>query len=53
MTPKSTNFTHELVCGATAGIAVDLGLYPLDTLKTRLQSKQGFRAAGGFRNLYR
>uniref|UniRef100_A0A0K0DJR0 S-adenosylmethionine mitochondrial carrier protein n=1 Tax=Angiostrongylus cantonensis TaxID=6313 RepID=A0A0K0DJR0_ANGCA len=42
-----------LVCGAGAGLAVDLGLYPLDTMKTRLQSKQGFVAAGGFRNLYR
>ncbi|CAJ0930505.1 unnamed protein product, partial [Mesorhabditis belari] len=51
--PNTPNITHELMCGATAGVAVDLGLYPLDTLKTRLQSKQGFRAAGGFRNLYR
>ncbi|KHJ78451.1 carrier protein PET8 domain protein [Oesophagostomum dentatum] len=41
-----------LVCGAGAGLAVDLGLYPLDTIKTRLQSKQGFLAAGGFRNIY-
>ncbi|KAK6027277.1 putative carrier protein PET8 [Ostertagia ostertagi] len=41
-----------LICGAGAGLAVDLGLYPLDTIKTRLQSKQGFIAAGGFRNIY-
>ncbi|KAJ1349794.1 hypothetical protein KIN20_005448 [Parelaphostrongylus tenuis] len=41
-----------LICGAGAGLAVDLGLYPLDTIKTRLQSKQGFRAAGGFSSLY-
>ncbi|WKY00090.1 hypothetical protein Q1695_014736 [Nippostrongylus brasiliensis] len=41
-----------LTCGAGAGLAVDLGLYPLDTIKTRLQSKQGFIAAGGLRNVY-
>uniref|UniRef100_A0A1I8AKW4 S-adenosylmethionine mitochondrial carrier protein n=1 Tax=Steinernema glaseri TaxID=37863 RepID=A0A1I8AKW4_9BILA len=51
-TPKS-EFVRWLVCGATAGLAVDLSLYPLDTLKTRLQSEVGFRAAGGCRNLYR
>ncbi|KAK4140922.1 mitochondrial carrier domain-containing protein, partial [Dichotomopilus funicola] len=28
-------------------------LFPLDTLKTRLQSHQGFFAAGGFRGIYR
>ncbi|KAK6332320.1 S-adenosylmethionine transporter [Orbilia brochopaga] len=28
-------------------------LFPLDTLKTRLQSASGFLAAGGFRHLYR
>ncbi|VDM83958.1 unnamed protein product [Strongylus vulgaris] len=41
-----------LICGAGAGLAVDLGLYPLDTIKTRLQSKQGFFAAGGFKHIY-
>lgn len=41
-----------LVCGAGAGLAVDLGLYPLDTIKTRLQSRQGFFAAGGFKHIY-
>ncbi|TKR75675.1 hypothetical protein L596_016930 [Steinernema carpocapsae] len=51
-TPKS-EFLRWLVCGAAAGLAVDLSLYPLDTLKTRLQSEAGFRASGGFRNLYR
>ncbi|CAJ0571529.1 unnamed protein product, partial [Mesorhabditis spiculigera] len=44
---------RELGCGAIAGIVVDFGLFPLDTLKTRLQSAQGFTAAGGFRHLYR
>ncbi|CAO4378502.1 unnamed protein product [Caenorhabditis nigoni] len=42
-----------LVCGATAGLAVDIGLYPLDTIKSRMQSKQGFIAAGGFKDVYR
>lgn len=27
-------------------------MFPLDTLKTRLQSSAGFRAAGGFRGIY-
>ena len=48
-----SNLLRWLVCGASAGLAVDLSLYPLDTIKTRLQSAQGFRAAGGFRNIYR
>lgn len=52
--------------GAVAGAVVDLVFYPLgtlevlvivmlivDTLKTRLQSPQGFFAAGGFQRLYR
>ncbi|KAI6244087.1 hypothetical protein M3Y99_00078800 [Aphelenchoides fujianensis] len=43
----------SLIAGASAGLAVDLGLYPLDTLKTRLQSREGFQKAGGFRSLYR
>ncbi|KAK1810099.1 hypothetical protein LTR12_015548 [Friedmanniomyces endolithicus] len=35
-----------------AGTTVDLSLFPLDTLKTRLQSATGFRASGGFRGVY-
>jgi solute carrier family 25 S-adenosylmethionine transporter 26 len=31
---------------------VDLSLYPLDTLKTRLQSSTGFLSSGGFRGIY-
>uniref|UniRef100_A0A8C4QBJ0 Mitochondrial S-adenosylmethionine carrier protein n=1 Tax=Eptatretus burgeri TaxID=7764 RepID=A0A8C4QBJ0_EPTBU len=38
--------------GGSAGVCVDLTLFPLDTLKTRLQSASGFRAAGGFRGVY-
>jgi len=43
----------SLLSGAIAGISVDVALFPLDTLKTRLQSPQGFVASGGFANVYR
>ncbi|KAF4658458.1 hypothetical protein FOL46_006949 [Perkinsus olseni] len=32
--------------------AIDIGLYPVDTIKTRIQSRQGFWATGGFRGVY-
>ncbi|KAK3102350.1 hypothetical protein FSP39_010726, partial [Pinctada imbricata] len=38
--------------GGAAGTAVDVSLFPLDTIKTRLQSKAGFFASGGFRGIY-
>lgn len=38
--------------GGCAGMCVDLTLFPLDTIKTRLQSQQGFHKAGGFRGIY-
>ena len=38
--------------GGVAGASVDLILFPLDTIKTRLQSPQGFNKAGGFRGIY-
>lgn len=41
-----------LLAGAIAGLLVDMSLFPLDTIKTRLQSSAGFRAAGGFSGLY-
>jgi solute carrier family 25 (mitochondrial S-adenosylmethionine transporter), member 26 len=43
----------SFLSGAVAGFAVDVSLFPLDTIKTRLQSPQGFSAAGGFRGIYR
>ncbi|CAN8104054.1 unnamed protein product [Discula destructiva] len=54
-TTTTTNppFTTALLAGGIAGTTVDLTLFPLDTLKTRLQSAQGFFAAGGFRGIYR
>lgn len=36
-----------------AGLSVDMILFPLDTIKTRLQSKSGFYKAGGFSGIYR
>lgn len=39
--------------GAAAGLAVDMSLYPLDTIKTRLQSKAGFWNSGGFTGVYK
>ncbi|XP_061252428.1 mitochondrial S-adenosylmethionine carrier protein isoform X1 [Bos javanicus] len=45
-------FTASLVAGGVAGVSVDLILFPLDTIKTRLQSPQGFYKAGGFCGVY-
>lgn len=46
-------FVTSLIAGGLAGTSVDVALYPLDTLKTRLQAKQGFKRAGGFSGLYK
>ncbi|KAJ8598591.1 hypothetical protein CTAYLR_001679 [Chrysophaeum taylorii] len=48
-----TTPVHALVCGGCAGFAVDVSLYPIDTIKTRLQAPQGFFKAGGFAGIYR
>jgi solute carrier family 25 S-adenosylmethionine transporter 26 len=50
---KTPAFSTALLSGALAGTTVDLSLYPLDTLKTRLQSSSGFLASGGFTGIYR
>ena len=47
------SFGVALVSGGVAGTVTDVALFPLDTIKTRLQSAQGFRAAGGFRGVYK
>lgn len=49
---NATPFFTALVCGGLAGTSVDVALFPIDTLKTRLQSPQGFLTAGGFRGIY-
>jgi len=46
-------FTTSLCAGAIAGLSVDCTLYPLDTLRARLQAPAGFVASGGFSSLYR
>ncbi|KAL0940593.1 mitochondrial s-adenosylmethionine transporter [Colletotrichum truncatum] len=53
MSSASPPFTTALLAGALAGTTVDLSLFPLDTLKTRLQSSAGFFASGGFTGIYR
>ncbi|KJY02361.1 mitochondrial carrier protein [Zymoseptoria brevis] len=45
-------YARSLLAGALAGSTVDISLFPLDTLKTRLQSSPGFFASGGFRGVY-
>ncbi|CAG7816967.1 unnamed protein product [Allacma fusca] len=39
--------------GSAAGTSVDVILFPLDTIKTRLQSSNGFSKSGGFAGIYR
>ncbi|KAG9232217.1 mitochondrial carrier domain-containing protein [Amylocarpus encephaloides] len=54
MAPQSPpSFTTALLSGGIAGTTVDLSLFPLDTLKTRLQSPSGFLVSGGFTGVYR
>lgn len=43
----------SLIAGGVAGIVVDVVLFPIDTIKTRLQSERGFIASGGFRGVYK
>lgn len=48
-----STYSRPLAAGALAGMTVDIALYPLDTIKTRLQSSRGFVASGGFSGVYR
>ncbi|KFD66541.1 hypothetical protein M514_01538 [Trichuris suis] len=52
MSSFERGFFASLFSGAFAGLAVDLALYPLDTLKTRLQSSAGLMSTGGFKSMY-
>lgn len=52
MSHEDPSFATSLMAGGLAGTAVDIALFPLDTLKTRLQSEAGFMASGGFRSIY-
>lgn len=46
------SFATALIAGGMAGTSVDVALFPIDTLKTRLQAPVGFLKAGGFRGIY-
>ncbi|XP_071947985.1 mitochondrial S-adenosylmethionine carrier protein-like isoform X1 [Antedon mediterranea] len=52
MSGLEPGFLVALASGGCAGVSVDIVLFPLDTLKTRLQSSQGFLRAGSFRGIY-
>ncbi|KAK2165305.1 hypothetical protein LSH36_52g06000 [Paralvinella palmiformis] len=52
MLENKDQFIPSLVSGSAAGLCTDLSLYPLDTIKTRLQSADGFFKSGGFRGIY-
>ncbi|KAJ6585573.1 mitochondrial carrier domain-containing protein [Mycena capillaripes] len=52
-TDSKPTFFQSLVAGGLAGTAVDLLFFPIDTIKTRLQSPQGFARAGGFKGIYK
>ena len=47
------SFLRAMASGAAAGTAVDISLFPLDTMKTRMQASEGFWKAGGFKGVYR
>lgn len=49
----SKEFVPALLSGSAAGACVDGVLFPLDAIKTRLQSPNGFLHAGGFRGIYK
>ncbi|GFR69286.1 S-adenosylmethionine mitochondrial carrier protein [Elysia marginata] len=51
-TNSITSYKTVLLAGGAAGTAVDSILFPLDTIKTRLQSQAGFRGSGAFKGLY-
>eukprot|EP01036_Dinobryon_divergens_P043671 gene43671-58170_t len=53
MSQKEPSFIVSLLSGGFAGTSVDVALYPLDTIKTRLQSAEGFWKTGGFRGVYK
>ncbi|KAI0736254.1 S-adenosylmethionine transporter [Fomitopsis betulina] len=50
---EGPTFVQSLAAGGLAGTAVDLLFFPIDTIKTRLQSSQGFARAGGLHGIYK
>lgn len=49
---KNNIYLTSLISGGMAGLVVDVVLFPIDTIKTRLQSERRFWRAGGFRGIY-
>eukprot|EP00397_Hematodinium_sp_SG-2012_P034810 GEMP01037372.1.p1 GENE.GEMP01037372.1~~GEMP01037372.1.p1 ORF type:complete len:269 (+),score=52.01 GEMP01037372.1:95-901(+) len=49
---EDTPFSMALLAGGCAGTSVDVALFPIDTVKTRLQAPEGFLKSGGFRGIY-
>lgn len=45
-------FYVSMLSGGVAGLVVDIALFPIDTIKTRLQSEKGLWRSGGFRGIY-
>ena len=51
--PIKEGLLLSLLSGGFAGLSVDVVLFPLDTLKTRLQAADGFIKSGGFKGIYK
>lgn len=49
---KPRPWYDPFVGGAVAGLTVDVALFPIDTVKTRMQAKGGLWANGGLKGLY-
>merc|ERR1719203_512949 len=50
---RESAYVGPMVAGAAAGVTVEAVLFPLDSLKTRLQSGREFWRADNFRGIYR
>ncbi|XP_055389409.1 S-adenosylmethionine mitochondrial carrier protein homolog [Condylostylus longicornis] len=48
-----SKYLTSLISGGVAGLFVDISLFPIDTIKTRLQSEKGFWRSGGFKAVYK
>lgn len=51
--PIIPTFSQSLMVGGFAGTSSDLLFFPIDTVKTRLQSVQGLAASGGMKGIYK
>jgi solute carrier family 25 iron transporter 28/37 len=44
---ESIPFAHHAVAGSLAGVSEHIGMFPLDTIKTRMQASPGLRVGAG------